>query len=63
MGRIRTGFVKRSAEALLRKHKDFFSSNFEENKAKVIAVADIKSKKLRNIIAGYITKKIKTNKD
>lgn len=63
MGRIRTGFVKRAAEKLFREHKDKFSSKFEENKFKVTEVADIPSKKLRNLIAGYITKKVKTSKD
>jgi len=63
MGRIRTGFVKRTAEKLLREYKEQFSTKFEENKIKVMEVADIPSKKLRNLIAGYITKKIKTMKD
>ena len=63
MGRIRTGFVKRAAEKLLKAHKDQFSPNFEENKIRVMEKAEIPSKKLRNLIAGYITKKVKTAED
>jgi len=63
MGRIRTGFVKRAAEKILKEHKDQFSANFDENKIKVTEKAEVPSKKLRNLIAGYITHKIKTSKD
>lgn len=63
MGRIRTGFVKRAADKILKQHKNKFSDKFEENKEKVTEVADIPTKKLRNLIAGYITKKIKLNVD
>ena len=63
MGRIRTGHVKRSAEKLLKEYKDQFTNKFEENKLKVSENADIQTKKLRNQIAGYITKKVKTTKE
>ena len=63
MGRIRTGFVKRAAEKILKENKDQFSSNFDKNKVKVVEFAEIPSKKLRNLIAGYITHRIKTTKD
>ena len=63
MGRIRTGFVKRVVEKLLKAHKDKFSANFEENKTKVAEIAEIPTKKLRNLIAGYITKKVKQGAD
>lgn len=59
MGRIRTGFVKRQGESLMKKFKGQFSSKFEENKKKVTEVADVPTKKLRNLVAGYITKKFK----
>jgi small subunit ribosomal protein S17e len=63
MGRIRTGFVKRAAEKLIKAHKDRFTDKFEDNKIKVREVADIPTKKLRNLIAGYITKKVKMGLD
>ncbi len=59
MGRIRTGFVKRQAEKLMKTYLDQFSSKFESNKKKVNELAEVPTKKLRNLIAGYITKKLK----
>jgi len=41
-------------------HKDQFTAKFEENKIKVAELTDIRTKKLRNLIAGLITKKVKT---
>ncbi len=63
MGRIRAGFVKRAGEKLLKQHKDKFKTSFEENKEIVAKLADIPTKKLRNLIAGYITKKLKASED
>lgn len=60
MGRIRTQFVKRISENLLKTYKDAFTTSFEENKKKVQELTDVATKKLRNMIAGYITKKVKT---
>jgi len=60
MGRVRTGSVKRVGEKLLQAHKKQFTKNFEENKKAVEQKIDIPTKKLRNLIAGYITKKTKT---
>lgn len=40
---------------MLEKHPDKFSSNFEENKLSLKEVAVFESKRLRNIVAGYIT--------
>ena len=61
MGRIRNKHIKRSGEKLISKHK--FTNKFEENKKLVTKNADIQTKKLRNQIAGYITKKVKTTKE
>lgn len=61
MGRIRAGFVTRQADKLLKVYKAKFSAKFEDNKKIVSDVAEIQTKKLRNLIAGYITKKIRTS--
>ena len=60
MGRIRPGFVKRQAEQLLQLSRDRFTSSFEDNKKVLAELAEFPTKKLRNLIAGYITKNIKT---
>jgi len=59
MGRIKTRLVKSITHSLLEEYRDRFSANYEENKIKVSELVDVKSKKLRNIIAGYITRIIK----
>jgi len=59
MGRIRTGFVKRQAEDLLKQNRARLTIKFEDNKKVVNEVAEVPTKKLRNLLAGYITKKLK----
>ena len=56
MGRIKTTLIKRNAKELMKLYGDKFSTIFEENKKKVEELVDVKSKKLRNIMAGYITR-------
>ena len=59
MGRIKTTLTKRTAIKLFKDHKKEFTKDFDKNKLKVSEFADIPSKKLRNIIAGYITRLVK----
>jgi small subunit ribosomal protein S17e len=59
MGRIKTRLVKAITHSLLEEYRDSFSTNYEENKVKVAELVSVKSKKLRNIIAGYVTRIIK----
>lgn len=59
MGRIKTRLVKAITHSLLEEHRDSFSTNYEENKVKVAELVSVKSKKLRNIIAGYVTRMVK----
>ena len=58
MGRIRTKFVKRTADKLISLHKKSFTKEFDNNKLKVAELSDVSSKRLRNQIAGYLTKKL-----
>lgn len=62
MGRIKTTLIKRTAIELFNTHKNEFKKDFEENKKIVEGLAEIESKKLRNIIAGYITRLVKQQK-
>ena len=59
MGRIKTQFVKRTSQELVRKHESSFSASFEENKKAVGSLTDVSSKKVRNIVAGYITRLVR----
>ena len=56
MGRIKTQQIKRVTTDIFSKYKEQFNENFETNKKEVSKVAKIGSKKLRNVIAGYVTR-------
>jgi small subunit ribosomal protein S17e len=56
MGRIKTRKVKAITQELLEEHEGSFSTDFAENKKKVAELTNTESKKLRNIIAGYVTR-------
>lgn len=59
MGKVRIGLVKRTARRLLMMYPDIFTADFQQNKELVAKLTIVKSKKLRNQIAGYITHLIK----
>ena len=59
MGRVRTKFIKRISNKLVLKHKDEFKKDFKDNKKIVETLVEVKSKKLRNVIAGYVTRLMK----
>ncbi len=59
MGRIKTALIKRIASTLLEKYPERFSSDFEKNKEVLKEIMEIKSKKIRNMVAGYITSYLK----
>lgn len=56
MGRIKTTLIKRSTKRLVREHGQQLTTDFSKNKGLLKSVADIPSKKLRNIVAGYATR-------
>ena len=59
MGRIKTMLVKRVTNELVKEHNHSFKKDFNENKKIVSQFAEIQSKKLRNMIAGYVTRQMK----
>ncbi len=56
MGRIKTQLIKRISNKLIKEHRNEFKKDFKENKEIVSKLADIPSKKIRNVIAGYVTR-------
>ncbi|MCL1811761.1 MAG: 30S ribosomal protein S17e [Methanomassiliicoccaceae archaeon] len=56
MGRIRPTYIKRVSIELLNKYPQAFSRDFEKNKEMVNNLTDVYSVKMRNRIAGYITR-------
>ena len=63
MGRVKTAFIKRVTRELMNLHGDKFTDNFERNKEIVDGLVSTPSKRLRNVIAGYITKLVKKSKN
>ncbi|MCM2325016.1 MAG: 30S ribosomal protein S17e [Candidatus Woesearchaeota archaeon] len=59
MGRIKTKNIKRVTLNLIENHFNEFSEDVNKNKAVVEKYADVPSKKLRNTIAGYATRRFK----
>lgn len=56
MGRIKTTLIKRTSHKIFREDPGKFKKNFEENKKIVAGSIETESKKLKNIIAGYVTR-------
>ena len=59
MGRIKSIPIKTLGNRLMEEHGDKFTTDFDKNKEVLGGLKDIKSKKVRNVLAGYITKKMK----
>jgi len=59
MGRIKTKRVKRISNELYSENKPEFKDDYRENKEVVNKLIRIPSKKLRNQIAGYVTRMTK----
>jgi small subunit ribosomal protein S17e len=56
LGKVRTETVKRVSRELLRRFPDRFTGDFEADKAAVNQLVSTQSKRLRNRIAGYVTR-------
>jgi len=56
LGKVRTETVKRAARELIERFPGKFTSEYEANKTAVNEVLTAPSKKLRNLIAGYVTR-------
>lgn len=59
MGRIKTKDIKSAGYELIRLHPDTFTTDFEENKKLINSMQLTTQKKIRNKLAGYLTRCIK----
>lgn len=59
MGRIKTQQIKSAGNEIFARFGDRFTGDFDHNKKVVSEVAEIYSKKIRNILAGFLTRKAK----
>jgi len=63
MGRIKTQMIKRLTHQVINLHKEEFKQGFDENKKLVDKFMTTPSKKIRNAIAGYVTRLTKIKED
>ena len=56
MGSVRTEAIKKLAKVLVETHHEKFSADYEANKKSVDELVDSKSKRVRNQVAGYVTR-------
>lgn len=59
LGKVRTELVKRISLELMERYPDAFTTDFEQNKRALIELNLEISKRLRNRVAGYITRTMK----
>lgn len=60
MGRIKTRAIKRVSVRLAEEYFDQFTEDFKANQGAVSRYIDVPSKKLRNTIAGYVTRLVRS---
>ncbi len=58
MGTVKPAYIKVIARELLKKYPEVFTGDFDENKRLVAELTNIQSKKVRNRVAGYITRRV-----
>lgn len=63
VGRIKTILVKRVTKQLVSKHLKELSDDYTKNKEIIKKYINIKSPKIRNVIAGYATRLVKQSKE
>lgn len=63
MGKVKTEQIKRLANELLERFPDKFSNNFDANKHAVDTLTEGATTKVRNQVAGYITRTVALNQD
>jgi small subunit ribosomal protein S17e len=61
LGKVRPEYVKKIARELLGLYPNKFTQDFQKNKTAIDSLAKVQSSKLRNRIAGYITRLMATD--
>ena len=56
MGKVRPDKVKKAARDILTQYHERFTTNFEENKKILAPLVHIYSPRMKNRVAGYITR-------
>jgi small subunit ribosomal protein S17e len=58
LGKVKTEHIKKLAKELMSRFPEKFSGNFDENKQTVAELTEGATTKVRNKVAGYITRKV-----
>jgi len=58
LGKVKTDQVKRTGKELMRRFPEKFTTNFDENKKLVETLTQGTTTRVRNQIAGYVTRTI-----
>jgi small subunit ribosomal protein S17e len=56
LGKVRQDQIKKAARGILTRYHERFTTNFEENKKILDEVAHVHTPRMKNRIAGYITR-------
>ena len=62
MGRVKQIAIKTLGDDIIREHADKLSPDFEKNKKALSGITEIKSKRTRNVLAGYISQQMRKSK-
>ncbi|MBR9680223.1 MAG: 30S ribosomal protein S17e [Candidatus Altiarchaeota archaeon] len=63
MGKVRSTLIKRTARRTLKKYPERITKDFDQNKKAVSDLLIFPSKRMRNMVAGYITTLFKQKKE
>ncbi len=58
MGTVKPAYIKNIAMELLKRYPEVWTGDFDANKKLVQELTNVKSKRVRNRVAGYITRKV-----
>jgi small subunit ribosomal protein S17e len=59
LGSVRPSYIKNAAKNLIALYPDTFTDDFESNKRLVEQLTDVKAKKVRNRVAGYLVRLVR----
>ena len=62
MGQIKNTYIKNLTETLLEKYPDKFTEDFKKNKEELEKLIKLESKKIRNLVAGYLVHLVKKSR-
>ncbi|MFX0093205.1 MAG: 30S ribosomal protein S17e [Candidatus Hodarchaeota archaeon] len=59
MGKVRPSNIKSLSRIIVKEYEEYLSEDFDENKVIIEKIVELRSKRLRNYVAGYVTRLMK----